>query len=93
MNGSWPSLLCPPGFLKSAQLGDKDVRFINFEVGSDDTSLDIVVSAHTATVEGEIDAQHHPDSKRAGIVIAPVAGPYRTLTRFYYGIVAADAEG
>jgi protocatechuate 3,4-dioxygenase beta subunit len=80
--------LPPQGFLKSAQLGDKDVRFTMFEVGSGgDASLNIVVSLNTATVEGEIDSE---SAKRAGIVVAPVTGPYHTLTRFYYGAAADD---
>lgn len=81
----------PPGFLKSAQFGDKDVRFSTFEVGArEDAALNIVVSMRTATVEGEVDAGPASD-KRAGIVIAP-QGPYHDLARFYYG-VAADEEG
>jgi carboxypeptidase family protein len=81
----------PPGFLKSAQFGDKDIRFTTFEVGSSsDVPLHIVVSMNTASVEGEIDAGPS-DSKRAGIVIAPV-GPFHNLARFYYG-TAADDDG
>jgi protocatechuate 3,4-dioxygenase beta subunit len=78
----------PPGFLKSAQLGDKDVRFTTFEIGTGaNASLNIVVSTNTAVVEGEIDSE---SSKRAGIIVAPVAGPYHDLTRFYYGAAADD---
>jgi hypothetical protein len=79
----------PPGFLKSAQFGEKDVRFTTFEAGSNsDVPLNIVVSMHTATVQGEIDAGS-AEAKRAGIVIAPV-GPYHNLARFYYGATAGD---
>lgn len=79
----------PPGFLKSAQFGDKDVRFTTFEAGSNsDVALNIVVSMHTATVKGEIDAGSS-EAKRAGIVIAPV-GPYHNLARYYYGATAGN---
>jgi uncharacterized surface anchored protein len=91
--GEWQLVVAPipPGFLKSAQFGEKDVRFTTFEVGSgSDTPLNIVVSMHTATVQGEVDAGSS-DSKRAGIVLA-ATGPYHTLTRFYYG-VPTDANG
>jgi hypothetical protein len=91
--GDWQLAVTPvpPGFLKSAQFGDKDVRFTNFEVASKtDVALNIVVSMHTARVEGEIDAESS-DSKRAGIVLAPV-GPYHNLARYYYGGVS-DEEG
>ena len=78
----------PPGYLKSARFGDKDVRFTTFEVGSNgDVPLNIVVSMNTATVEGEIEG----DSKRAGILIAPV-GPYHNFVRFYYG-APSDSRG
>jgi hypothetical protein len=74
----------PPGFLKSARFGDKDVRFTTFQIGSSgDIPLNIVISMHTATVKGEIDTGLS-GSARAGIVIAPV-GPYHDLARFYYG--------
>jgi hypothetical protein len=82
----------PPGFLKSAQFGDKDVRFTTFDVDAGGTAaLNIVVSMNTATVEGEIDSGS-ANSERAGIIVAPVAGPYHDLTRFYYG-GAADDQG
>jgi hypothetical protein len=82
----------PPGFLKSATLGEKDVLFTPFDVGAGgDAPLNIVVSMNTATLEGELDAGSS-DAKRAGIVLAPVAGPYHDLTRFYYG-GAADDKG
>ena len=78
----------PPGYLKSSRFGDKDVRFTTFEVGSNgDVPLNIVVSMNTATVEGEIEG----DSKRAGILIAPV-GPYHNFVRFYYG-APSDSRG
>ncbi len=72
-----------------AQLGDKDVRFSTFEIASNsDAALNIVVSMNTAAIEGEIDAGTS-DSKRAGIVVAPV-GAYHNLIRYYYGAVADD---
>ena len=50
-SGSWLSLPSPPGFLKAAQFGDKDILFKTFEVGSgNDAPLNIVVSMRTATV-------------------------------------------
>ena len=90
--GEWQLAVTPvpPRISQVGAARRQDVRFTNFEVGSDDTSLNIVVSAHTATVEGEIDSRPS-DSKRAGIVIAPVAGPYHTLARFYYGADSDDA--
>jgi hypothetical protein len=91
-SGDWQLAVTPvpPGFLKSAQLGEKDVLFTPFDVGAaGNASLNIVVSMSTATVEGEVDAGSS-DSKRAGIVLAPVAGPYHDLTRFYYGVAADD---
>ena len=90
VSGDWQLSVTPvpPGFLKSARLGDKDVRFSTFEIGSNtETPLNIVVSMNTATVEGEIDSEG--DSKRAGVVIAPV-GPYHNLARYYYGTTAND---
>jgi protocatechuate 3,4-dioxygenase beta subunit len=89
--GEWQLAVTPvpPGFLRSAQFGDKDVRFTTFEVeGKSDTALNIVVSMNTAVVEGEIDAGSS-DSKRAGIVIAPL-GTYHNLARFYYGTTTDD---
>jgi hypothetical protein len=89
--GEWQLAVTPvpPGFLKSAQFGDKDVRFTRFEVGpNSEASLNIVVSMHTATVEGEVDAGTG-EATRAGIVLAPV-GPYHNLARFYYGGPADD---
>jgi|SRR5579859_974698 len=81
----------PPGFLKSARLGDKDIQFTTFEIkGSNDAALNIVVSMRTATLEGEVDAAS-PNSKRAGIMIAPV-GRFHNLLRFYYN-TATDDEG
>jgi Carboxypeptidase regulatory-like domain len=82
VSGEWQMSVTPvpPGFLKSARLGDKDVRFSTFEIGSNtETPLNIVVSMNTATVEGEIDSEG--DSKRAGVVIAPV-GPFHNLARY-----------
>jgi hypothetical protein len=77
----------PPGFLKSAKFGDKDVRYSTFEVGSNsENPLNIVVSMRTATVKGEVDAGSS-DAKRAGIMLAPL-GAYHNLARYYYGGVA-----
>jgi hypothetical protein len=84
--GEWELLVTPvpPGFLKLANFGEKDVRFTTFEAGSSSAlPLNIVVSMHTATIEGEVDGASS-DSARSGIVIAPV-GPYHNLARFYYG--------
>lgn len=84
--GEWELLVTrvPPGFLKSANFGEKDVRFTTFEAGSSSSvPLNIVVSMHTAVIKGEVDGAA-PDSARAGIVIAPV-GPNHNLARFYYG--------
>jgi protocatechuate 3,4-dioxygenase beta subunit len=79
----------PPGFLKSAQYGDKDVRFTTFEAeAKGGIPLNIVVSMRTAAVEGEVDAGSG-QAKRAGILLAPV-GPYHNLARFYYGTPADD---
>jgi hypothetical protein len=81
----------PPGFLKAAQFGDKDVRFTTFDVGAAaDKPLNIVVSMHTATVDGEVDGGPS-EAKRAGIVIAPI-GQNHNLARYYYG-VPADNKG
>jgi hypothetical protein len=91
--GEWQLILngVPPGFLKSARLGDKDVRFTPFEIGSsNDAALNVVVSMHTAAVDGEIDAGPL-DASRAGIVIAR-ADQLHTFTRFYYS-AEADAKG
>jgi len=83
--------LVPQSFLKSARLGDKDVRFTTFEVAANnDAAFNIVVSMRTATVDGEIDAASS-EAPRAGILIAPV-GQYHTFTRFYHA-VEADAKG
>jgi protocatechuate 3,4-dioxygenase beta subunit len=90
VSGEWQLSVSPvpPGFLKSARLGDKDVRFSTFEIGSNtETPLNIVVSMNTATVEGEIDSEGDP--KRAGVVIAPI-GTYHNLARYYYGTTAND---
>lgn len=89
--GEWQLAVIPAarGFLKSARFGDKDVRFTTFETPSNgDTPLNIVVSMHTATVEGEVDAGSS-EARRAGILLAPV-GPYHNLARFYYGATAGD---
>jgi protocatechuate 3,4-dioxygenase beta subunit len=45
----------PPGFLKWANFGDKDVRFTSFEAGSSSgIPLNIVVSMRTAIIQGEV---------------------------------------
>lgn len=75
-----------PGYLKSARLGDRDVRFKAFELAANsEAPLNIVVSLRTAQVEGEVDAGH------AGILIAR-ADQLHTFTRFYYA-TEADAKG
>jgi Carboxypeptidase regulatory-like domain len=80
-----------PGYLKSARLGDQDVRFKTFELAANNASpLNIVVSLRTATLEGEVDAGGS-DAGHAGILIAR-ADQYHTFTRFYYAAVA-DAQG
>ncbi|HLX45229.1 MAG TPA: carboxypeptidase-like regulatory domain-containing protein [Bryobacteraceae bacterium] len=69
-------------FLKSAMLGDKDVRFTPFEVGpKTDATLNIVISMNSGRIEGEVDAAG-ADSTRAGILLAPF-GAFHNLTRFY----------
>jgi hypothetical protein len=80
----------PPGFLKLAKYGDKDVRFSSFEpVTNTDAALNIVVSMRTATVKGKVDG---PQGKRAGILIAPV-GAYHDFTCFYYaGMTDEDGK-
>jgi len=92
--GEWALVVNPlprGAFLKSADFGDKDVRFTRFEVGSKtDAALNIVVSMNSAKVEGEIDAAG-ADSARAGILLAPF-GEFHNLARFYYS-VPADAAG
>jgi hypothetical protein len=81
----------PPGFLKSAKFGDKDVRYTTFEIASNNENpLNIVVSMHTATVKGEVETGSS-DAKRAGILLAPF-GPYHNLARYYYG-GTANEEG
>ena len=78
-------------FLKSATLGDKDVRFKRIEVesGTDD-ALNVVISMHSAKIQGEVDPANG-DPRRAGILLAPT-GPFHDLARFYYA-VAADDDG
>jgi hypothetical protein len=74
-------------FLKSAQYGNKDVRFTRFEIApAADAALNVVVSMHTAIVEGQVDPG---EASRAGILIAPT-GQYHTLARFYYGAPTDD---
>jgi hypothetical protein len=91
--GEWQLVVnpIPPGFLKAVQFGDKDILLKTFDVGAgNDTPLNIVVSMRTGTIQGEVDSGSS-DSKRAGIMIAPV-GAYHTFARFYYG-TPADANG
>jgi Carboxypeptidase regulatory-like domain len=88
----------PPGaFLKVARLGDQDIRFARMEIrpGSEDP-VNIVVSMNTAQVHGQVDAGSGGqvdagggDSKRAGILLAPI-GLHSTLTRFFYDVAADD---
>jgi protocatechuate 3,4-dioxygenase beta subunit len=84
------------GYLKSARLGDQDVRFKTFQLAANnEAALNIVVSTRTAIVEGEVDAASSAsgvaDADRAGILIAR-ADQYHTFTRFYY-LAVADAKG
>jgi hypothetical protein len=91
--GAWQLSVAPvpPGYLKSAQFGDQDVRFTTFEVASgSNATLNIVVSMRTATVEGQVEAGGS-EARRAGVLLAPV-GAYHDLARFYYG-TAADDDG
>jgi hypothetical protein len=91
--GAWQLSVAPvpPGYLKSAQFGDQDVRFTTFEVASGSSAtLNIVVSMQTSTVEGQVEALES-EAKRAGVLLAPV-GAYHNLARFYYG-TAADDDG
>jgi hypothetical protein len=94
MEGEWGMNVNPlprGQFLKSAMLGDKDVRFTLMEIGSGtDATLNIVVSMNSATVEGEVDASG-ADSTRAGILLAPF-GAFHNLARFYYN-ATADGNG
>jgi hypothetical protein len=77
-------------FLKSAVLGDRDVRFTPFTIGPGSTGpLNIVISTRTAQLEGEVEAESG-DLKRAGIVLAPI-GPFHDLARFYYVAVSDDS--
>ena len=91
--GEWQLALnpAPSGYLKSAQFGGKDIRFTNFEVGSNtEAQLNIVVSMNMGVVEGQVEGASS-DTGRSGIVLAPV-GPFHDLARFYYG-TTADDEG
>lgn len=92
--GAWGLAVTPlprGSFLKSATLGDKDVRFKWLDIGpKTDAPLNIVISMNSGKVEGEVDAGGN-DSARAGILLAPV-GPLHNLTRFYYN-TPADASG
>ncbi len=82
--------LSPGAFVKTARLGDQDIRFARMEIrpGSDDV-LSIVVSLNSAQIYGEVDAGAG-DSKRAGILLAPTS-QYSALTRFYYDVTADDS--
>jgi hypothetical protein len=76
-------------FLKSAVLGDRDVRFTPFTIGPGSTGpLNIVISTRTAQLAGEVEAGSG-DPKRAGIVLAPI-GPFHDVARFYYLAVSDD---
>jgi protocatechuate 3,4-dioxygenase beta subunit len=72
-------------FEKSVMLGDQDFLFRRIEIppGSD-APLNIVLSANTAVVTGEVDA-----GGRAGILLEPV-GKWHMLSRFYYSATADD---
>jgi protocatechuate 3,4-dioxygenase beta subunit len=78
----------PPGYLKSAKYGDKDVRFTTFEIPNGDATLNILVSMHTGAVKGDVDVGSSPRN-RAGILIVPV-GQYHNFTRFYHAGMTAD---
>ena len=91
--GEWQWTVDPfprGGFLKSAHLGDKDVTFALLEIqpGSD-AQLNILASMNAAKIDGDVEAGVG-DSKRAGILLAPL-GNRHTLARFYYGVNADDA--
>ncbi len=76
-------------FEKSVRLGDKDFLFKRVEIPPGlDVPLNIVLSSNTAVVSGEIDSGG-ADSKRAGILLAPV-GKLHTLARFYYAALSDD---
>ncbi len=76
-------------FLKSLMLGNRDIRFTRVEIAPDsDETISIVVSTKTGQVHGVVEA-NEGDSKRAGILLAPV-GPFHNLARFYYGSPADD---
>ena len=77
-------------FLKSASLGDQDVRFKPFTIGLGSTGpLNVVISTRTAQLAGGVEAGSG-DPKRAGIVLAPI-GPFHDLARFYYVAVSDDS--
>jgi len=92
--GEWALNVAPlprGAFLKSAMLGDKDVRFSRFEIESGSgAALEIVVSMHSAKIFGEVEAAGG-SAKRAGILVAP-AGQNHDLARFYYA-VPTDEQG
>ena len=90
--GQWALGLNPRGgYVKSATLGDKDVRFTWMDIGpATDAQLNIVISMNTARLEGQVESAG-ADSTRAGILLAPF-GALHTLTRFYRAGVA-DGEG
>jgi hypothetical protein len=91
--GEWTLNINPnPGgmFDKSVLLGDKDFLYKRIEIpAGSNAPLKIVVSSNMATVEGEVQAEG-ADSKRAGILIAPV-GRLHALLRFYYSVLADDS--
>jgi hypothetical protein len=91
--GEWTLNINPnPGgmFDKSVLLGDKDFLYKRIEIpAGSNAPLKIVVSSNMATVEGEVEAEG-ADSKRAGILIAPV-GRLHALLRFYYSVLADDS--
>ncbi|HEX5227371.1 MAG TPA: carboxypeptidase regulatory-like domain-containing protein [Bryobacteraceae bacterium] len=87
--GEWNlDVRLPEGFLKSARLGDKEVRFSTFEIGANnDAALNIVASTRTASIQGEVDST----GARAGILVAR-ADEFHGMTRYYY-TAEADAQG
>ena len=91
--GEWQWTIDPfprGAFLKSGHFGDKDITFARLEVASgSDAQLHIVASTRAAKIDGEVDAGSG-DSKRAGILLAPL-GDRHNLARFYYSVAADDS--
>jgi hypothetical protein len=76
-------------FLKSARLGDDEVRFKPLEIkAGPEAELNIVISTRGAKIEGQVDAAGG-DPARAAILVAPV-GELHEFARFYYSVLADD---